>query len=67
MTERRGFRSAIATCSLLMVPLVMTVVDRNKPEGEGFHWGLFDFVAMGTILFIAGFTYELVALKMTRT
>jgi hypothetical protein len=34
-------------------------------DGEGWHWTLFDFVFMGTLLFGSALTYELVARKMS--
>lgn len=47
-----------------MVPLVMSFLDRNKPEGDGWHWSPLDFVVMGVLLFGAGLTYEFFARKL---
>jgi len=59
--EKRWIRPAIGTGLLLLIPLVMTILDRGKPEGEGWHWGLGDFVVAGTLLFGAGLLYEYLA------
>src|SRR3546814_19051651 len=42
----------------------MTIVDRNKPEGDGWHWRPGGFVVVGALLFGAGFVYEFLASKM---
>src|SRR3546814_7493924 len=49
---------------MLLIPLVMTIVDRNKPEGDGWHWRPGGFVVVGALLFGAGFVYEFLASKM---
>ena len=49
---------------LLLIPLVLTIRDGGV-EGVGWNWTLFDFVFMGTLLFGASLTYELVSRKMT--
>ncbi len=51
-------RPAIGTALILVVPLVMTHVDRNKPEGDGWRWSSMDFLVMGVLLFGAGLAYE---------
>lgn len=61
MKKHPAVRPAIGTCLLLLVPLVMTLLDRNEPAGEGWHWDLLDFVVMGALLFGAGLAYELLA------
>lgn len=61
MKKRLVVRPAIGTGLILLIPLVMTVLDRDKAEGEGWRWGPVDFVVMGALLFAAGLTYELVA------
>lgn len=60
-------RPAIVTGLILLVPLTMTVVDRNKAAGEGWRWGPGDFLIMGALLFLAGVAYELVARKLPNT
>lgn len=65
MLGRHGVRPAIATCLVLAIPLVMTVVDRDKPDGQGWRWGVLDFVIMGALLFSAGWTYEVVRSRVT--
>lgn len=64
MNKTLGVRSAIGTCLVLLVPLVMSILDRHKPEGDGWHWGPLDFVAMGALIFGAGLAYELAARKL---
>jgi predicted membrane-bound spermidine synthase len=59
-------RPAIGTGLLLLIPLVMTLLDRHKADGEGWRWGIFDFVVMGGLLFCAGVAYEFVAAKLGR-
>lgn len=58
------FRPAIGTGLLLLVPLVMSTLDRHAPAGEGWHWGPLDFVVMGTLLFGAGLGYEYFAPRL---
>ena len=58
-------RPAIATGLLLLVPLVFTVLDRNKPPGEGVAWGVMDFVVMGALLLFAGIAYEFFASRLS--
>ena len=59
-------RPAIGTGLFLLIPLVMTVVDRNKPAGDGWHWGPGDFLAMGALLFGAGVAYEFLSSNLER-
>lgn len=59
-----AIRPAIATGLLLLVPLVMTALDRAKPAGDGWHWGTLDFVVMGVLLFGAGLAYEYFAARL---
>jgi hypothetical protein len=51
-------RPAIGTGLVLLVPLVMTILDRGNPSGNGWHWGPEDFVAGGALLFLAGVACE---------
>jgi hypothetical protein len=44
----------------------MTIVDRNRPAGDGWHWGPGDFVVMGALLFGAGVAYEFLASNVDR-
>jgi hypothetical protein len=59
-------RPAIGTGLLLLLPAVMSVLDRHKPAGDGWHWGPLDFVAMGLLLFCAGLAWELLAPRFRR-
>jgi hypothetical protein len=59
-----AIRPLAGTCLLLLVPLVMSVVDRNQPAGDGWHWDALDFLVMGALLFGAGLGYELLARKL---
>lgn len=61
-----AIRPAVGTGLLLVVPLVMSILDRNKPEGEGWHWSPLDFVVMGVLLFGAGLTYEFFAHRLNK-
>lgn len=54
-------RPLLGSCALLLIPLLMTVIDRDKPAGEGWRWDALDFVVMGALLFGAGVAYELLA------
>lgn len=64
MNNRLMARPAIGTALILMIPLVMTFVDRDKAEGDGWRWSPMDFVVMGALLFGAGLAYELLARKL---
>lgn len=66
MNARFARRPAIVTAFILLIPLVMTVIDRAKPLGEGWRWGLLDFVVMGALLFGAGCAYEMLATRFPR-
>jgi protein-S-isoprenylcysteine O-methyltransferase Ste14 len=57
-------RPAIGTCLVLLIPLVMTILDRHKPDGDGWRWGPGSFVVMGALLFSAGYLYERLASKL---
>ena len=59
-------RPAIATALILLIPAVMTILDRAKPPGDGWHWGSGDFLIMGALLFGAGVTYEFVVSRLDR-
>ena len=50
---------AVVVALILMVPLVAMQSTKEV------NWDLFDFAFMGTLLFGAGLTYELVARKMS--
>lgn len=54
-------RPAIGTGLILMIPLVMTCVDRSQAEGDGWRWSPMDFLVMGMLLFGAGLAYEFLA------
>ncbi len=64
MTKQLLTRPALGTGLLLMIPLVMTFVDRAKAPGEGWHWSPMDFVVMGALLFAAGLAYELISRRL---
>src|SRR3546814_13012784 len=64
LQNRRIARPAITTGLILLIQLVMTIVDRNKPEGDGLHWRPGGFVVVGALLFGAGFVYELLVSNM---
>lgn len=66
MNKSIAIRPAAGTGLLLLVPLVMSILDRNKPEGEGWRWSPLDFVVMGVLLFGAGLTYEFFAHKLDK-
>lgn len=57
-------RPAVGAGLLLCLPLVMTMIDRHKPPGDGWHWSLLDFVVMGALLFAAGISHEFVSRKL---
>jgi hypothetical protein len=59
-----AIRPFIGTCLLLLIPLVMSVIDRNASAGDGWHWDFFDFCVMGALLFGAGLCYEFFARKL---
>ncbi|MBS0215428.1 MAG: hypothetical protein JSR50_06675 [Proteobacteria bacterium] len=63
MRKQLFLRPAIATTLLLSIPLAMTAIDHNRPSGQGWHWGVMDFVVMGALLLTAGTTYELLSAK----
>lgn len=65
-SPKLGVRPAIGTGLILLVPLVMSILDRHKPAGDGWHWGPMDFVVMGALLFGAGLTFEYFARKLGR-
>jgi hypothetical protein len=66
MNRKHFVRPAIVTGGILLIPLVMTILDRGKPAGDGWHWGPGDFVVMGALLFGAGLTYEFLAGRIDR-
>lgn len=57
---RRLIVWAVVVALILLIPLVLTLLGSGV-DGEGWHWTLFDFVFMGTLLFGTGLAYELVA------
>lgn len=64
MQRAPWIRPAIGTGALLLIPLVMTLVDRHKAPGEGWAWGPADFLLMGLLLFAAGLAYEGIAHRL---
>ncbi|MGG6463581.1 hypothetical protein [Solilutibacter silvestris] len=67
MKKQPLLRPAIGTALLLAIPMVMTIIDHNQPQGKGWHWGLLDFAVMGVLLMAAGTSYELVSARMKST
>ena len=61
-----GVRPAVATGLVLLVPLVMTILDRHKAEGDGWRWGPGDFLVMGGLLFAAGLSYDFASGRLPR-
>lgn len=66
MTRNPFLRPAIVTGFILLIPLVMTFIDRAKPLGEGWRWGPLDFVVMGGLLFGAGWMFEMLAARTSQ-
>ncbi len=64
MDRNLAVRPAIGTGLLLLVPLVMSMLDRHRPEGDGWHWSPLDFVVMEALVFGAGISYEFIARKL---
>lgn len=67
MQSKVLIRPALGTALLLSIPLVMSIVDRVKAPGDGWHWGPLDFVVMAALLFSAGVAYELIAARTGST
>ncbi|OGZ35863.1 MAG: hypothetical protein A2V60_01015 [Candidatus Portnoybacteria bacterium RIFCSPHIGHO2_01_FULL_39_19] len=61
---KRLIRWAVIVALILLIPLVLTLLGSGV-DGEGWHWTLFDFVFMGTLLFGSALAYELIARKMS--
>lgn len=59
-----AIRPFAGTCLLLLIPLAMSLADRNLPAGDGWHWNFADFLVMGALLFSAGISYEFLARKL---
>ncbi|MEO6102158.1 MAG: hypothetical protein ABIP44_00795 [Pseudoxanthomonas sp.] len=64
MEKNVASRPAIGAGLILLAPLVMSMIDRRKPDGDGWHWSPPDFFLMGALLFGAGLTYELLSRKL---
>lgn len=64
MDKRLFVFPAVGAGLVLLVPLVMTVLDRHKPVGDGWHWSPLDFLIMGTLIFCAGVCYQVLARKL---
>lgn len=65
--QNPAMRPALGTALILMIPLVMTYVDRDKALGDGWRWGLMDFIVMGALLFGAGLAFELLSRRVQDT
>lgn len=59
-------RPAIGTGLILLIPLVMTYLDRHKAAGDGWHWEPASFIVMGALLLAAGLFYEFIAMRLSR-
>lgn len=66
MSTNLLLRPAIGTCLILAVPLVMTILDRDKPMGKGWHWNPGAFVAFGLLLLAAGVLFEWILRRTPR-
>lgn len=64
MNRKLLARPALFTALILLVPLTMTLLDRGKPLGEGWHWKPLDFLVMGALLLGAGTAYEWLAARL---
>ena len=60
MPTKNVLRVALISAAILLIPLVGTQVS------EGWKWDLFDFIVMGTLLFVTGLLIDL-ALRKTGT
>lgn len=58
MKNKNILRLAFVTATLLLIPLIGTLVS------EEWNWGFFDFIFMGMLIFGIGLAYELVARRM---
>jgi tryptophan-rich sensory protein len=58
LSARHVMRPTVWTGLILLIPLVMTRVDRWKADGDGWHWKTGSFLVMGALLFGAGPAYE---------
>ncbi len=65
--KKNIIRIAIGAALILLIPLVMTIVDRHKPEGDGWHWSPGDFVFGFVMLFGFGVAYEVIARRSSDT
>ena len=57
-------RIAVVVGVLLLIPLILTIRDGGV-EGVGWNWTLGDFVAMGSLLFIAGLAIDFALRRFT--
>jgi hypothetical protein len=57
MKPKNFIRPLIIALALLLIPLIGTLLGSGI-EGEGWFWTPGDFLAMGTIIYIAGLFYE---------
>lgn len=65
--KKNIIRIAIGAALILLIPLVMTIIDRNKAEGDGWHWSVGDFIFGYLMLFGFGVAYEMVARRSSDT
>lgn len=57
MVRKNIVRIAIAVGLILLIPLVLTLLN-SRPEGEGWHWELGDFIFAFVLLFGTGLAID---------
>ncbi len=59
---------ALATCVVLLIPLVLTLLNilNGGVEGRGWYWRPGDFIVMGTLLFGTGSMFVLTARRTSK-
>lgn len=58
------FRIAIVVGLILLIPLALTLLN-GRPEGEGWHWKLGDFIFAFVMLFGTGLAINFAIRKLT--
>ena len=62
--QKKLKRNSLAIAALLIIPLVLTLL--NKDPNDGWRWGPGDFVFAFLVTFFATVVYELIALRITK-